>query len=90
MKKMVRAIKLASPAIMNRPQKLARLKLFEDIEVVELRQIISSKKYLFSISIILGPSVTFRIALETSGTRGEPRGKTCEETKNYANVRIML
>jgi len=76
--KMKRARTAAAPAIKNRPQKLSRSKLLEEIELVESRQMDFDGNHVFSISVILGPSVTLRIASEISGTSGDPLGKTCK------------
>jgi hypothetical protein len=73
---MMRADVEATPVMRNRPQKLARLRLLEETWVLESGQLLSFPSHAFSISFIFSPSVTFKIALETSATRGEPLGKT--------------
>ena len=77
----MRANKETIPAIRNRPQKLSRLRLLEEIWVLELGDSLWSPSHAFSISFSFPPSVTFKIALETSDTKGEPFGKTCETLK---------
>ncbi|KAK3437309.1 hypothetical protein EUGRSUZ_C01872 [Eucalyptus grandis] len=75
--KMRRAKTATTPAIKNRPQKLSRPKLLEIMEEVESRQLVSDVHHAFSI-LVIGPSVTLRIAREMSGTSGDPLGKTCK------------
>lgn len=66
-----------TPAMRKRPQKLSRPILLES-EMVGFvsKHVAFPANHLFSISLMTSPSVTFRIALETSGTKGEPLGKT--------------
>jgi hypothetical protein len=78
---MMRADKEALPAMRNRPQKLARLRPPEETWVLESGQLVCSPSHAFSICFIFSPSVTFKIALETSDTKGEPIGKTCKILK---------
>ena len=78
---MMRADKEAIPAMRNRPEKLAKLRLPEESWVLEFGQLVCSPSHAFSISFIFSPSVTFKIALETSDTRGEPIGKTYDTLK---------
>jgi hypothetical protein len=73
---MMRADKEATPAMRNRPQKLERLRLSEETLGLESEQLESFPSHAFSIFFIFSPSVTFKIALETSAIRGEPLGKT--------------
>ena len=66
-----------TPAMRKRPQKLSRPRLSESEMVGFVSEHVASPaNHLFSISFMASPSVKFRIALETSGTRGEPLGKT--------------
>jgi hypothetical protein len=75
-KKIMRAKNAASPAIKNNPQKLLRLRILDETEVLESGQLPFLPNHASSICFILSPSVTFKIALDISGTRGEPLGKT--------------
>lgn len=72
------ADKEAVPAIRKRPQKLLRPRLSEVTIALESGQTVSEINQVFSIFFILSPSDTFRIALETSPTRGDPLGKACK------------
>jgi hypothetical protein len=74
--KIKRAESEAIPAIKNNPPKLLRLRLFDEIKVLESGQLLCFPNHASAICFILSSSVTFRIALDTSGTRGEPLGKT--------------
>ena len=78
---MMRANKEATPAMRNRPQKLARLRLAEETWLLEFVQLFCCPSHAFSISFLFFPSVTFKIALDTSDTKGEPIGKTCKSLK---------
>lgn len=71
----IRANNEVIPAIKNRPQKLLRPSLFEGTELLRSGQIPRSPNHFPHIFSILSPSVTFKIALETSGARGDPLGK---------------
>jgi hypothetical protein len=75
--KIMRANNAASPAIKNNPQKLLRLRLLDEIEELDSGQVLFLPNHAPSICFISSPSVTFKIALDISGTRGEPLGKTC-------------
>ena len=77
----MRADKEATPAMRNRPQKLARLRLAEETLFLESIQLFCFPSHAFSIFFIFSPSVTFKTALDTSDTRGEPTGKTCKSLK---------
>jgi hypothetical protein len=74
--KIMRANNAASPAIKNNPQKLLRLRLLDVIEELDSGHVPFLPNHESSIRFILSPSVTFKIALDISGIRGEPLGKT--------------
>ena len=78
---MMRAKIAAMPAMRNSPQKLFKPRLLEETKVLESGQLACFLKYASSISFIFSLSVTFKIALETSGTSGECNGKTCKSLK---------
>lgn len=62
-------------------QKLSMLKRVEDSSVAsEAEHSLILLNHAFSISLILSPSVTFKIALEISGTNADPIGKPCPKT----------
>jgi hypothetical protein len=84
------ANKEATPAIRNRPQKLVRLRLLAETWVLESGQLVPIPSHAFSIVLIFSPSVTFKIALETSATRGEPFGKTYKSLTKKHKRRIYM
>ena len=73
-----RAKTATTPTIKNKAQKLSRPKLLEETEEIEFRQLVFGVNHTFSISVIVGPSITVRIAREISVTSGDPLGKTCK------------
>lgn len=62
----------------NNPEKLSNPKLLEleGSGAFESGELYDWGNHAFSIFIIFSPSVTFRIARETSVTKGEPIGNT--------------
>lgn len=72
---MIRAKHEETPEMRNRPQKLSTPRLLESENMGLLTEQVAPN-HLFSMFFISSPSVTFKIDLETSGTRGEPLGKT--------------
>jgi len=88
--KMRRAKTAATPTIKNRPQKLSRPKLLEEAEEIEFGQLVFGVSHMFSISVILGPSVKLRIACEISGTSGDPLGKTYKPKEAFLIKEITI
>ena len=74
--KIIRAESAAIPEIKNNPPKLLRLWLVDEMEVPESGQLLCLPNHAFSIFFILPHPVKFSIALDISGTRREPLGKT--------------
>lgn len=73
-----------NPEMRKRPQKLSTPRLLESENIgLVTEQVAFFPNHLFSMFFISSPSVTFSIDLETSGTRGEPLGKTCLHTYSY-------
>lgn len=64
-----------TPVMIKSPAKLLKLRLDECGLEFWLAHKLRSPNHFFSIRIISSPSVTFKIALEMSATKGEPLGK---------------
>lgn len=79
---MIRAKIAAMPAMRNNPQKLSRPRLSEETGVPRSGQLACLLKYAASICFNRLLSVTLRIALETSGIRGDCNGKACRYKKS--------
>lgn len=77
----IREIEEEIATMRNRPQKLLSPKLFDDTLVLWSGQLFCFPNHSFSALIILPPSVKFRIALDISGTSGEPIGNACDFQK---------
>ena len=73
---MMRAKEAATPTMRKSPQKLLKLNLLKDLVDLESWQMVGFPIQLFSICAIFSPPVTFKIALDTSGTKGEPLANT--------------
>ena len=85
-KKINNASTETTPVMRKRPPKLLKARLEDAKLLLWFGQLVGSPNHAFSISVILSPSVMFRIALEMSDTSGDPLGKTYR-TQRY---RCML
>lgn len=66
-----------APVMRKRPAKLRKESLLELIASASALQLDFFSSLFDSISRSLFPSVMFKIALETSGTRGDPLANAC-------------
>ena len=85
---MMRAKNEATPAIRKSPQKLSRPRLFDENMLLGSGQVVSFLNHTPSISFIFFPSVTCSIALEMSGTRGEPLGKAWDRHVDNSQIQV--
>nr|GMC73071.1 glutamate receptor, ionotropic, plant [Ipomoea batatas]GME01734.1 glutamate receptor, ionotropic, plant [Ipomoea batatas] len=88
-KKLIRANNIAPPAIRKSSSNLSSGRLSGSFKLPSCSErYVSTPNHFSSILIIASLSVTRNIALETSGTRGDPLGNACRKNKKSRASRV--